>query len=71
MAEEELSTGRYWLIDSLTAYKRGWKDALLLILALSMILSGAFIINGGTYSTVLSINRSYDEGLISVCLFMR
>ena len=71
MAEEGLSTGRHWLIDSLTAYKRGWKDALLLILTLSMILSGAFIINGGTYSTVLSINRSYDEGLISVCLFMR
>ncbi|KAH7142710.1 transmembrane amino acid transporter protein-domain-containing protein [Dactylonectria estremocensis] len=65
LREEETTTGRHWLIDSLMAYKRGWKIALLVILGIFMIFSGAFIIIGGTYSSVLSIKRSYDEGSVS------
>ncbi|KAF4983843.1 hypothetical protein FDECE_17210 [Fusarium decemcellulare] len=64
-SEKDMATGRHWLVDSLLAYKRSWKDAVLLAIGLFMILSGAFIIIGGTYSTVLSIKRSYDEGLVS------
>jgi hypothetical protein len=55
-------TARRWLIDAFKAYRNGWKDVLGLAIACFMILSGAFIIVGGTYSTVLSIKASYDEG---------
>lgn len=57
-------TGRHWLINSFVAYRRGWKDCMLLAGAYFMILSGAFIIIGGTYATVLTIKKSYDDGSV-------
>ncbi|OBT84380.1 hypothetical protein VE02_07880 [Pseudogymnoascus sp. 03VT05] len=61
---EEMTTGNHWLYDSCFAYKNGWKDAMLWVGAYFMIITGAFIIAAGTYSTVLSIKTTYDEGLV-------
>lgn len=57
-------TGRHWLINSFVAYRRGWKDCMLLACAYFMILPGAFIIIGGIYATVLTIKKSYDDGSV-------
>lgn len=62
--QEEIVAGRHWLVDSAVAFKRSWKDAVMVVLGWFLIVSGAFIIIGGTYSTVLSIKKSYDEGLV-------
>ncbi|CAI0650967.1 unnamed protein product [Colletotrichum noveboracense] len=56
---------QHWLVEAMAACKKGeWKDAAMVAVGLFMILSGAFIIVGGTYSTILSIKKSYDDGLI-------
>ncbi|KAK1854439.1 amino acid transporter [Colletotrichum chrysophilum] len=56
---------QHWLVDAMAACKKGeWKDAAMVAVGAFMILSGAFIIVGGTYSTILSIKKSYDDGLI-------
>ncbi|KAF4963583.1 hypothetical protein FSARC_8415 [Fusarium sarcochroum] len=59
------STLKHWLMESLSAYRRGWKDATLIMIGIFMIVTGAFIMVGGTYATVLSIQKSYDEGSVS------
>ncbi|KAH0436492.1 amino acid transporter [Colletotrichum camelliae] len=56
---------QHWLFEAMAACKKGeWKDAVMVAVGLFMILSGVFIIVGGTYSTILSIKQSYDDGLI-------
>jgi amino acid permease len=54
-----------WLPNAFRAYRKGWKQALVLVGAIFMILLGAFIIVGGTYSNILSIQASYDDGSVS------
>lgn len=54
-----------WLLEAFKAYRNGWKEVMVLILACFMILTGALIIVGGTYATVLVIQASYDEGRVS------
>ncbi|KAJ5279059.1 hypothetical protein N7478_004431 [Penicillium angulare] len=54
-----------WLVGSFTAAKRGKKEACAFAIAWFMIITGAFIIVGGTYATVLSIQAAYDDGDIS------
>jgi amino acid permease len=65
VTEEDAHTGKHWLMDSLSAYKGGWKDTILVVVGIFMIITGAFIMVGGTYATVLSIQKSYDEGSVS------
>lgn len=57
-----LGTGRHWLIDSLTVYKRGWKEAAGMVLGWTLILLGLLIMVGGTYGTVVVINEAYMSG---------
>lgn len=59
---EESAMERHWLVDAFKAYRKGWKNVVALCVACFLLLSGMFIIIGGTYSTVLSIKQSYDEG---------
>lgn len=54
-----------WLVNAFKAYRNGWKETMALGLAYFMILTGALIIVGGTYSTVLGIQASYNEGKVS------
>lgn len=54
-----------WLPAAFKAYRNGWKQALALAGAIFLIVSGLFIIVGGTYSSVLSIQASYDDGSVS------
>ncbi|KAE8135091.1 transmembrane amino acid transporter protein-domain-containing protein [Aspergillus pseudotamarii] len=56
---------RKWLLEAFKAYRNGWKEVMVLTLACFMILTGALIIVGGTYATVLVIKASYDEGRVS------
>ena len=55
----------HWLLDSLVAARSGWKKGLGFVLAWFMILSGALVIVGGTYATVLSIKSAYNNGEIT------
>jgi amino acid permease len=54
-----------WLQNAFKAYRNGWKQASALVGGIFMILVGAFIIVGGTYSTVLGIKASYHDGSVS------
>jgi amino acid permease len=54
-----------WLPNAFKAYRNGWKQASALVGGIFMILLGAFIIVGGTYATVLSIQASYLDGSVS------
>ncbi|KAL4874890.1 transmembrane amino acid transporter protein-domain-containing protein [Aspergillus karnatakaensis] len=58
-------SARRWLLESFGAYRRGWKEAIAFGTGIFMIQTGAFIIVGGTYATVLSIQQSYDKGRVS------
>ncbi|KAE8362681.1 transmembrane amino acid transporter protein-domain-containing protein [Aspergillus caelatus] len=62
---ERSASVRKWLLEAFKAYRNGWKEVMVLILACFMILTGALIIVGGTYATVLVIKASYDEGRVS------
>ncbi|CAG8381167.1 unnamed protein product [Penicillium salamii] len=62
---EESASPMVWLPAAFKAYRSGWKQALALVGAFLMILLGAFIIVGGTYSTVLNIQASYRHGSVS------
>lgn len=62
---EESTSAKKWLPDAFRAYQSGWKEAVALAVACFMILTGALIIVGGTYSTVLSIQASYAKGMVS------
>lgn len=64
VVHSEEVTGRHWFVDSLTVYKRGWRDALFMGIAWFMLVSGLFIIVGGTYGTVFIINEKYGDGKI-------
>lgn len=57
----EIDHGRHWLIESFAAYKKGRESAALICLAHFMIVSGLFIIVGGSYSTIASIRQAYSE----------
>ena len=61
---EESLIVQHWLVGSFKAHRKGWKYTMVLILGCFMIISGMFIIIGGTYSTVLSIQASYDKGAV-------
>lgn len=50
------------LVDSMTAYKRGSREAAVMGTAWSMIASGLFIMPIGTYGTVLTIMKNYGDG---------
>ncbi|KAL4894978.1 transmembrane amino acid transporter protein-domain-containing protein [Aspergillus ambiguus] len=54
-----------WLRKGFKSYRKGWKDTVALAIACFMILSGALIIIGGTYATILTIQESYKEGDVS------
>jgi amino acid permease len=54
-----------WLPNAFKTYRNGWKQASALVGGIFMILLGAFIIVGGTYSTVLRIQASYHDGSVS------
>ncbi|KAJ5349936.1 hypothetical protein N7541_007663 [Penicillium brevicompactum] len=54
-----------WLPAAFKKYRSGWKQALAIAGAVLMIISGAFIIIGGTYSTILNIQGSYKDGSVS------
>jgi hypothetical protein len=62
---EDKTPATHWLVVAFMAYRRGFKDALLIVIGVFMILSGAFIMVGGTYATVLTIKQSYDDGSVS------
>ncbi|RJE25098.1 hypothetical protein PHISCL_02569 [Aspergillus sclerotialis] len=63
--DEESSSARKWLPDAFKACRNGWKESLALLVACFMILVGGFVIVGGTYATVLSIQASYNKGTVS------
>ncbi|KAK4866831.1 hypothetical protein LT330_007994 [Penicillium expansum] len=54
-----------WLPIAFKAYRNGWKQALALAGGIFLIVSGLFIMIGGTYSSILSIQASYDDGSVS------
>ncbi|KXG48024.1 Amino acid transporter, transmembrane [Penicillium griseofulvum] len=54
-----------WLPSAFKAYRNGWKQALALVGGVLMVVVGAFIIVGGTYSSVLSIQASYNDVSVS------
>lgn len=54
-----------WITEAFSAAKSGWKEATAFAVAWFMIISGFFIIVGGTYATVLTIKTAYDNGDIS------
>lgn len=62
---EQSITVRNWLLEAFKSYRNGWKEAVVLVIACFMILTGVLIIIGGTYATVLVIQASYDEGSVS------
>lgn len=64
LQRDEVETGRHWLVDSMTVYKKGWKSAAGLVVAWLMIISGLFIIIGGTYGTVSIIMEKYGDGRV-------
>src|SRR5690606_25936242 len=64
VVHNEEVTGRHWFVASLTVYKRGWRDALFMGIAWFMLVSGLFIIVGGTYGTVFIIDEKYGDGKI-------
>lgn len=53
-----------FVIESFQVYRGGWKGVVWHIVALFTVLSGLFIIVSGTYATVLSIKKSYDNGAV-------
>jgi hypothetical protein len=53
-----------WLLKPLSSSNRGWKANTAVCVGWFMILSGAFIIVGGTYSTIVTIKLAYDEGTV-------
>ncbi|KAJ5469022.1 hypothetical protein N7475_006774 [Penicillium sp. IBT 31633x] len=59
---EESDPARHWLLNAFKAYKKGRREATALAVACFLLITGAFIVVGGTYATVLSIQASYDEG---------
>lgn len=59
----EVSKGNF-VIESFKVYKNGWRGVVYHMLALFMILTSFFIIVSGTYATVLSIKKSYDDGAV-------
>ena len=61
---EQYANEQHWLIGAFKAYQKGWKNTMALALACFLILSGAFIIVGGTYGSVLSIQQSYHNGAV-------
>ncbi|OQE39985.1 hypothetical protein PENCOP_c006G05007 [Penicillium coprophilum] len=54
-----------WIPKAFRTYRNGWKQTLALAGATFMILVGGLIIVGGTYSTVLSIQASYNDESVS------
>jgi Transmembrane amino acid transporter protein. len=54
-----------WLPNAFKAYQNGWKQVLALVGGIFMIVSGVFITVGGTYSAILSIQVSYNDGSVS------
>ena len=62
---EDSTSPKRWLPEAFKASRNGWKETVALIIACFLILSGGFIIVGGTYATVLSIQASYDKGTVS------
>lgn len=57
----EIENGPHWFVESFTVYKKGRKSAALICIAYFMIVSGTFIIVGGSYSTITSIRQAYSE----------
>lgn len=57
----EIDSGPHWLVESFTVYKKGRKGAALIWVAYFMIVSGIFIIVGGSYATIASIRQAYSE----------
>jgi hypothetical protein len=62
---DDMAPASYWVMVALMAYKRGFEDVLLITMEVFMILSGTFIMIGGTCATILTIKQSYDDGLVS------
>lgn len=62
---QEPASSMVWLLAACKSYRSGWKQALALVGAILIIILGAFIIVGGTYSTVLNIQASYKDGSVS------
>lgn len=65
LVPDESTSTRNWLLNTFKAYRYGWKEAIALVFACFMILTGCFIIVGGTYSTILNILTLYKEGAVS------
>lgn len=63
---DESTSTRNWLLNAFKAYQDGWKEATALVFARFTILTGCFIIVGGTYSTILNILTLYNEAVSGV-----
>jgi amino acid permease len=59
------TSANHWSVDAFRAAKSGWKNAVVFAFAWFMIITGFFIIVGGTYATALAIKNAYSEGKIS------
>lgn len=64
-ATEGPASPTIWLPAAFKKYRSGWKQALAVAGAVFMIISGVFIIIGGTYSTILNIQASYKDESVS------
>jgi amino acid permease len=62
---EESMSAMNWILNAFKAYRNGWTAVLMLVGAWFMILTGFFIIVGGTYSTTLGIRASYNNGAVT------